>query len=147
MEWYDIDDDQTAVQPAGRVLTREGRLLAFPNVIQHRVEPFRLSDSTKPGHRKILALFLVDPYVRVISTANVPPQQRDWWAEEARHDANRLTNLPREMFDRVMESVDGLPIGLAEAKEIRLKMMEERKAFEDKDNHQVETWFYSFCEH
>jgi hypothetical protein len=40
-----------------------------------------LVDPTKPGHRRFIALWLVDPNLRIISTANVPPQQRDWWAE------------------------------------------------------------------
>ena len=43
-------------------------LLAFPNVVQHRVSPFRLADPTRPGHRKLLALFLVDPHIRILST-------------------------------------------------------------------------------
>ncbi|OJD23982.1 hypothetical protein ACJ73_04661 [Blastomyces percursus] len=58
-----------------------GRLLTFPNVLQHRVSPFHLEDASKPGHKKILALFLVDPNIRVISSANVPCQRRDSWAE------------------------------------------------------------------
>ncbi|KAK8112328.1 uncharacterized protein PG998_008785 [Apiospora kogelbergensis] len=65
----------------GRVDTPEGRLLAFPNVFQHRVSSFRLQDPAKPGHRRFVALWLVDPNCRVLSTANVPPQQRDWWAD------------------------------------------------------------------
>jgi hypothetical protein len=70
-----------AVQQVGAVLCTEGRLLTFPNILQHQVQPFTLADPTKNGHRKILALFLVDPGIRIISTANVPPQQRDWWSE------------------------------------------------------------------
>ncbi|KAK7968032.1 uncharacterized protein PG986_002309 [Apiospora aurea] len=65
----------------GSVGTPEGRLLAFPNVFQHRVSSFRLQDPTKPGHRRFIALWLVDPHQRIVSTANVPPQQLDWWAD------------------------------------------------------------------
>lgn len=36
---------------------------------------------TKPGHRRFIALWLVDPSQRIISTANLPPQRFDWWAE------------------------------------------------------------------
>ena len=60
----------------------EGRLVTFPNTVQHRVAPFALADPTKPGHRKILALFLIDPHRRVISTANVPPQQAEWAGDQ-----------------------------------------------------------------
>ena len=38
------------------------------------------------------------------------------------------------MFDRVIESVDGLPIDIGEAKEIRLESIEERKAFVEEEN-------------
>lgn len=48
---------------------------------QHRVSPFKLADPTKPGHRRFIALWLVDPHYRIISTANVPPQQSAWWIE------------------------------------------------------------------
>jgi hypothetical protein len=74
---FGCQNDEAAVQEVGSVLCKEGRLLTFPNILQHQVQPFELADKTKKGHRKILALFLVDPGIRVISTANVPPQQRD----------------------------------------------------------------------
>ncbi|KAL8284851.1 hypothetical protein RB600_009335 [Gaeumannomyces tritici] len=73
--------DSSCLQNYGSVETKQGRLLAFPNVLQHRVSSFRLADPTKPGHRRFIALWLVDPHRRIISTANVPPQQRSWWAE------------------------------------------------------------------
>ncbi len=69
------------VQNYGAVNTPQGRLLAFPNIFQHRVSGFKLADPTKPGHRRFIALWLVDPFTRVISTANVPPQQAEWWAD------------------------------------------------------------------
>ncbi|KAK0624136.1 hypothetical protein B0T14DRAFT_517572 [Immersiella caudata] len=74
-------DGSSCVQNYGSVVTREGRLLAFPNVFQHRVSGFKLADASKPGHRRFIALWLVDPLTRIISTANVPPQQAEWWAE------------------------------------------------------------------
>ena len=78
---YNFNNDDPAIQNLGQVLTREDRLLCFPNVMQHRVSSFKLEDPTKPGHRKILALFLVDPHIKIISTGNVPPQQHSWWRE------------------------------------------------------------------
>ncbi|KAF8173761.1 hypothetical protein K438DRAFT_1771934 [Mycena galopus ATCC 62051] len=54
-----------------------GRALAWPNVYRHRVVPFRLLDPTKPGHRKILAIFLVDPSIEpILSATNIPSQQQ-----------------------------------------------------------------------
>jgi hypothetical protein len=31
----------------------------------------------------MLLIYLVDPNYRICSTANIPPQQHDWWAEVA----------------------------------------------------------------
>ncbi|KAG8424818.1 hypothetical protein J3458_001579 [Metarhizium acridum] len=76
-----------ALQDVGSVLTRPGRALFFSNLCQHRVQPFKLEDPTKPGHRKILALFLVDPAIPVISTANVPPQQKHWYTSGGQSEA------------------------------------------------------------
>lgn len=66
-------DDSPVTQEIGNISSVQGRLLTFSNILQHRVAPFELADKTKPGHRKILALFLVEPQIRVISSSNVPP--------------------------------------------------------------------------
>ncbi len=134
------------MQEIGQVVTREGRLLAFSNVFQHRVTPFKLEDPSEPGHRKILALFLIDPHCRIISTANVPPQQKDWWSPEIR-DSERLAKLPKELLDQVVEDVEDFPISLEEAKEIRLELMEERKVYVDKVNEKIQASTFFFCEH
>jgi hypothetical protein len=63
--------------------------------------PFSLVDRTKPGRHKILALFLVDPCQRIISTANVPPQQEEWWTGEV-GDKGRLDHLPAELLQQVL---------------------------------------------
>ncbi|KAF4336091.1 hypothetical protein FBEOM_10027 [Fusarium beomiforme] len=93
---FAIDSKGDKMQTLGSVMTCEGRALFFPNVYQHRVEPFELADRTHPGHRKIIALFLVDPVIPIISTGNVPPQQKHWWAEEV-SKSEPLGNLPREI--------------------------------------------------
>jgi hypothetical protein len=74
----------------------------------HRVSPFELADCTKPGHRRFIALWLVDPNCRIISTANVPPQQLDWWQDavlgsspKARSAA--LSKLPPELISLIEE--------------------------------------------
>jgi len=125
--------------------------LTFPNILQHRVQPFKLADPTKPGHRKILALFLVDPGIRIISTANVPPQQRDWWSESVVKDfaksGKALGKLSPELKDKVFESVDDFPISMEEAKEIRLRLMEERKKYVVQNVRAFESHEFSLCEH
>lgn len=133
------------VQYVGGVDTREGRLLTFPNILQHQVQPFKLVDRTKPGHRKILALFLVDPNIKIVSSANVPCQRKDWWVEEIGGGFD--TVLPRELGDLVFGAVEDFPMGMEEAKEIRLKLMEERKASVSIQDQQFEEEIFSLCEH
>ncbi|RSM06593.1 hypothetical protein CDV31_009022 [Fusarium ambrosium] len=113
------------LQNYGRVETREGRLLAFPNVFHHRVTPFELADKTKPGHRRFIALWLVDPFMRVISTANVPPQQEEW--------------LEQKGIEGTMSA--------EEAKGHREKLMKERAAFRNDAEGSWEGVDYGFCEH
>ena len=59
------------VRYVGEVVTKDGPLLTFPNVLQRRVRPFKLIDKKRTGRRKIVALFLVDPHIRIISSVNV----------------------------------------------------------------------------
>lgn len=72
---------------------------------QHRVSHFRLQDPTKPGHRRFIALWLVDPHQRIVSTANVPPQQLDWWAEAVfgADEQAKLNEMPPEVFQLLSE--------------------------------------------
>lgn len=136
------------VQVVGGVKTIEGRLLTFPNILQHQVQPFELVDPSKPGHRKILALFLIDPNRRIISTANVPPQQRDWWRDAvAGTPGHSFGKLPVELQRHICDFVEEFPISLDEAKEIRLELMEERKRFVVDQGTAFESLEFSLCEH
>jgi hypothetical protein len=143
---YGIHNNDPAVQELGSVLTREGRLLTFPNVLQHRVSSFSLADKTRPGHRKILALFLVDPYTRIPSTANVPPQQKEWWKEMV-HGLDRVNKLPAELQEWITDSAGDFPLTLEEAKKIRAELMDERRLFVEDFEGRVRQESYSFCEH
>ncbi|MGW9452118.1 DUF4246 domain-containing protein [Streptomyces sp. NPDC055632] len=119
-EIYGLEDEDALNQVLGSVPTPAGRCLAFPNALQHRVAPFRLADPTRPGHRKILAFFLVDPSERIVSTSDVPPQQP--WS-----DTSTMTR--------------------AQAEEYREELMRERKFFVDEHNEQVYEREFSLCEH
>ncbi|KAK7752891.1 hypothetical protein SLS62_005234 [Diatrype stigma] len=136
----------TLIQVLGSVATRAGRLLAFPNVLQHRVSSFKLTDPTRPGHRKILAMFLVDPHIRVLSTANVPPQRRDWWAEELRGTVPRLAALPAELFAQIISHVDD-PWDMERAEQIREELMSTRGGINDQINEDMDEADVTFCEH
>ncbi|PCG98106.1 Protein of unknown function DUF4246 [Penicillium occitanis (nom. inval.)] len=140
--------DCPVTQDLGDVSCHEGRLLTFPNVLQHRVAPFELADKTKPGHRKILALFLVDPSIRIISTANVPPQRADWVAERDQLRAELLERkLPVELQQMVLKDVDDIPITMEEAKQYREELMEERRAVQDEQSEMFAIGNFSLCEH
>ncbi|KAK7741270.1 hypothetical protein SLS63_000823 [Diaporthe eres] len=154
------------VQNYGSVKTPQGRLLAFPNIFQNRASSFRLADPTRPGHQRYIALWLVNPCCRIISTANVPPQQQDWWtgsafgetkdsrASTASHlpphivqilrekgialpDNGSRAKLPPELLAMVDEEFDLSTLSLEQAKEHRLKLMEERTALRGEA---LETW-------
>ncbi|KLO91927.1 Uncharacterized protein LW93_14823 [Fusarium fujikuroi] len=116
---------RSCVQSYGDIDTPEGRLLAFPNVFQRRVSSFKLQGPTKPGHRRFIALWLVDPHRRILSTANVPPQQKDWWTGSG--------EVPSGLMD------------IEEARTHRLKLMDERTV--EKARAHWESIDYNFCEH
>ncbi|MFD7876878.1 DUF4246 domain-containing protein [Streptomyces sp. NPDC059766] len=119
-EVYGLEDLDALNQVLGSASTPAGRCLAFPNILQHRVGSFRLQDDTRPGYRKILAFFLVDPSERIVSTSDVPPQQP--WS-----DTSTMT--------------------LEQAKNYREQLMQERKFFVDEHNEQLYEREFSLCEH
>src|ERR1700753_3578383 len=88
------------LQDVGDVVTKTHRCVAFPNLYQHQVQPFHLEDSTRPGHRKILVFFLVDPTQRIPSATDVAPQQREWITEamQAADTNSPLARLPVEIL-------------------------------------------------
>ena len=136
------------LQSVGSVETREGRLVTFPNILQHRVQPFSLLDRTKPGHRKILALFLVDPHTPILSTANIPCQQMDWWRDHIAYLGTGLDRLPVELQDAVFDGIRyDFPIGPDEAKDMRLELMQERKDFTIRQESAFSGIQFSLCEH
>ncbi|KAI1127606.1 hypothetical protein F5Y10DRAFT_278054 [Nemania abortiva] len=144
--WLGISTDDMALQRLGKVVTREGRFLAFPNVLAHKVQPFELADNSRPGHRKILAMFLVDPHIRVLSTSVVPPQQKDWWAREVRK-VSPLSGLPPEIFNLIIDFVDGFPMSWDDALAIRETLMQERSWVTEAFIEDMEENTYNFCEH
>ncbi|MFE2297688.1 DUF4246 domain-containing protein [Streptomyces sp. NPDC059445] len=119
-EVYGLENEDALNQVLGSASTPAGRCLAFPNILQHRVGSFRLTDDTRPGHRKILAFFLVDPSETIVSTSDVPPQQ-PWSATST--------------------------MTLDEAREYREQLMRERKFFVAEHNEQLYEREFSLCEH
>ena len=84
---YDVEEEHMGIGGLGRVrtgwtrspykilgsiITKEGCRITFLYVLQHHVLPFQLLDKSELGQRKILALFLVDLHMNIVSLANVP---------------------------------------------------------------------------
>ena len=97
----------------GNVETEQGRLLAFANVCEHNVSSFELVDKSRPGHRKFVVLWLVNPQKRIISTEYVPPQQKDHFRNVVRDAA--LHRFPAEICDMISDATVGHFESLAEA--------------------------------
>ncbi|KAG8912829.1 hypothetical protein FRC01_004877 [Tulasnella sp. 417] len=148
---WGLDSSELNNQEVGSVKTSTGRCIAFPNIYQHKVSPFRLVDRTKPGHRKIVALFLVDPEERIPSTSDIPPQQSHWVREAIREtlmneESGIKVALPVELADMVADRVGNL-MTLEEAKYYREALMDERTGFVDLMDERYFYTAFSFCEH
>jgi hypothetical protein len=121
---YGLEDEDVMSRYVGSVPSVEDRILTFPNLYQHHVAPFELADKSKPGHRKILCFFLVDPTnATTITTARVPPQQASWWCEIL--GTSGPAQLPPEIIQAVADVAEW-PLSLNKAKEIRKELMSER---------------------
>ncbi|KAK7061191.1 hypothetical protein R3P38DRAFT_2828031 [Favolaschia claudopus] len=138
-------------QDLGSIVTSAGRALAWPNIYQHCVSPFRLADPTKPGHRKILAIFLVDPSIDPIPSAtDIPPQQAEWAhdaLDEARHnEGSTFSRLPPELLNLVSDRLPDTFMSRVEAEAYRLALMKERTAFVGVHGKELKH-SYNMCEH
>lgn len=149
---FGIEDEQVMVMELGSVEAKEDRVVVFPNINQHQVQPFELADKTKPGHRKIVCFFICDPHdKKVHTTARVPPQNSAWWGEKVR-SIGLLDKLPDELFNKVLDAHDDYPWSLQAAKEVRLDLMEERgKVVEEMNAEEFDGPLFgrqfSLCEH
>ncbi|KAJ7499546.1 hypothetical protein FB451DRAFT_1073796 [Mycena latifolia] len=148
---YGMKRDSYCCQDLGSIATSAGRALAWPNIYQHCVAPFQLVDPTKPGHRKILAIFLVDPSIEPIPSAtNVLPQQADWAfaaLEEARGDpSSAFSRLPPELSNAIRDRFPETLVTREEAEAYRLDLMKERTAFDEAHDEEL-SYSFNMCEH
>ncbi|KAF8899281.1 hypothetical protein BD779DRAFT_1666979 [Infundibulicybe gibba] len=124
---WGLQDGDACHQHIGSVPVRPGLGIVFPNIYQHRQSSFTLADRSKTGQQTVIAFFLVDPDIPpIISTAQVPPQQRAWI-----HGAVRETlepRLPVEIVNCVLEWAEGLA-SEEEAQKCRAEVREERERF------------------
>lgn len=140
---YKLQNEEALNQFLGSIITKEGRCIVFPNTLQHQVAPFKLEDSTRDGHRKILVFFLVDPSVKILSTSRVPPQQKSWFKESV--DSQGVT-FPVALVHKIVDLMEW-PMSLEEAKKHRDELMNERKVFLNKSNEEYFERPFYLCEH
>ncbi|KAI1847047.1 hypothetical protein JX265_006760 [Neoarthrinium moseri] len=127
---YDELHGGKCFQYLGQVVVAEGRMVTYPNTLQHKFEPFELREPSRPGCLRYLELHLVDPNYRIISTANVPPQQHEWWFEAGAGKINWASrNMPPEVVHHIFKDIGQWPMGIDEARKWRVEMEKEREVF------------------
>jgi hypothetical protein len=126
---FGLEDQGGSIQDLGGIELREGRLVTFPNILLTRLQPMELADPTRPGHNKILTLFLVDPNVKIISTANVPCQRRDWWEDLRASELSQGDKFSAGSGYHTLQNVEDFPLTLDRAKKLRVELMNERRKF------------------
>ncbi|KAK6336942.1 hypothetical protein TWF718_009731 [Orbilia javanica] len=129
-----VDEGNPISQEIGKIATKQNRAIVFPNIFQHRVEPFELEDKTKNGYRRILAFFLCDPSRehKIPTTKTIPPQQPD--VQDSIVQTLCKTGagrLPVELFQLIIKDLPPA-ISRGEAARYKKEMMDERtKSCED----------------
>lgn len=153
-KFYGLRDEDNMTKHIGSMETKEDRVLIFPNWFQHCVDPFELQDKSKPGHRKILCLFFVDPFnKKVVATDMVPPQQKAWWNDGTDLSRFGLNTVTKKEVLRVFSENDGpkpaeWPDSSENIKGIREELMKERGIPEqDKYSEAAFARRFNLCEH
>lgn len=144
VQWhYKIGDGEGLNEELGSIRTTQGKSLIFPNYLQHKVGSFNLEKGCKEGKRKILVFFLIDPDKRIISTADVPIQQKEI---KRKILAGMIGNrLPKDLINVIVKYMSGMTS--EEAKKYRERLMLFRKYFIDELNEEVYERQFSLCEH
>ncbi|KAJ0398563.1 hypothetical protein ATCC90586_010359 [Pythium insidiosum] len=141
---FGLQNGKGLVQRLGAATAMEDRCIVFPNTFQHRVEPFELADPSRPGVRKTLAFFLVDPSKKVLSTSVIPPQQTEWLREAYRVALHGVRDLPEVVVDGPLCDFLDQGMSLETARQHRDRLMLERGPFD------VEAYgdlAFNLCEH
>ncbi|KAJ5167720.1 uncharacterized protein N7482_003314 [Penicillium canariense] len=126
---FGLDNGEPAIQHQGAIKCTLGRTVMFPSTIQHRLTRFELKDKSKPGYVRGLVFYMVDPNIRIISTANIPPQRLDWTLDVKETSEDLQTAMARLALDN-KDKRGQMPMSLTEALETRMKVLKEMAEFE-----------------
>lgn len=124
---FGLQNGEPAIQRTGAIRCRVGRTVMFPSTVQQRLTRYELKDKSRAGYVRVLIFYLVDPNIRIISTANVPPQRLDWTL-----DTETNGNLTSALAKLALDNKDKkgpMPMSLDEALETRLKVLEDLAEF------------------
>jgi len=122
---FGLENGDPAVQCSGSIRCQAGRVIMFPSTVQHRMTKFELKDKSKPGSIRCLVFYLVDPNIRIISTANIPPQRLDWTLETEQGEGEDLTSAMAKLALVNKDKKGNMPMTLTEALDHRYKFLEE----------------------
>ncbi|KAJ5194245.1 Protein of unknown function DUF4246 [Penicillium cf. griseofulvum] len=125
---FGLQNGDPAIQYPGSILARTGRVIMYPSTLQHKFTRFELKDKTKPGYTRAMAFFLVDPNIRIISTANSPPQRLDWTKNIPETGDGIKEAMQKVALDN-MNDRGGMPMSLQEALDARIKLLQEMGEF------------------
>lgn len=89
----------------GLISCHEGASVIFPNSLQHRVKEFSLLEDYESSSRTILCFFIIDPNNKIISTADIPPQQSIFMTGEANYYRERLMLHRKYYVDEMNEII------------------------------------------
>lgn len=121
---FGLENGEPAIQSSGSIKCPLGRAIIFPSTVQHRFTGFELKDKSKPGKSRGLAFYLVDPNIRIISTANVPPQRLDWTLDIEHEEGNLAHSMAKLALDN-RDKKGSMMLSLDEALKIRVDCLNE----------------------
>ncbi|KAJ5793180.1 uncharacterized protein N7503_009158 [Penicillium pulvis] len=126
---FGLENGEPAVQSSGSIRCPVGRVIIFPSTVQHRMVKYELKDKSKPGSSSCLVFYLVDPNIRIISTANIPPQRLDWTLETEQGEGEDLAAAMAKLALANKYKKGNMPMTLTEALDHRYKFLEELNEF------------------
>lgn len=141
---YGFNNSLPCLADIGSVNCIEDRLLVFPNRLQHKIEPFELSDKTKPGHRKILAFFICSPKKDHVLGSDVVNYQNEEWVLDNLAKLEKAARLPQEILDMIIKDTGAM--SWKEAQQVRSDLMKERSVPRNDLFSETEHTF-NLCEH
>lgn len=95
-------------QALGTLRVPEGRLITFPNALQHKFEAPLLNDAGRPGWIQFLQIHLVDPHYILASTRHIAPRSLDWWCEAVGfEEVCTRYKVPEELSSYVIDELIG----------------------------------------